>query len=421
MSLRTRYRSLLLDLEILNRQGIQQTSSGLIPISRLLDSIGIDRAVPGIGHVVHVGGTNGKGTVTNGIASALRKSGASVGVYTSPHISSWRERIAVNGSPISVDTALQFAPVVLKNAQSCNASYFDVLTALSFLVFSHCKVDYSIIEVGMGGRLDSTNILETASLSILTSVALDHVNILGSTVDEIATEKAGILKPGVPCIIGPSVPFSVVKQHSLLTGSPLIRVDSSHSTADSSNLAIVHQALRSLTELTGTAVESPFILPSSPCRFEQVKLPLGGRVILDVAHNRQALQALVQRLDQLETKVTLVLGFANTKDIRGCLEELKVLKSLKRVVLVHSCHPRMVRFTADHNLPDFGTVPIEFAGNVENVKSIFENSREMDTIVSTGSFLIMHPVRKMLERMGCLPTELFTLDDFDESARLNEL
>ncbi|MBR5117858.1 MAG: bifunctional folylpolyglutamate synthase/dihydrofolate synthase [Muribaculaceae bacterium] len=150
---------------------------------------------------IHVAGTNGKGSVANLLAATLQASGYRVGLFTSPHLVDFRERIRVNGKMIAKRTVSRFVERYQKSNLPCEPSFFELTTALAFEYFKQQKVDYAIIEVGLGGRLDSSNII-TPILSVITNISLDHTQFLGNTLAEIASEKAGIIKPNVPVIIG---------------------------------------------------------------------------------------------------------------------------------------------------------------------------------------------------------------------------
>jgi dihydrofolate synthase/folylpolyglutamate synthase len=150
---------------------------------------------------IHIGGTNGKGSVCTMVAEALRATGARVGLYTSPHLVSFRERIRVNGVPISREAVVSWTRHLRPLMEETGATFFEATTAIAFADFAARGVDIAVVEVGLGGRLDSTNVL-TPLVSAVTHVALDHQKYLGDTIEQIAAEKAGIAKPGVPFVIG---------------------------------------------------------------------------------------------------------------------------------------------------------------------------------------------------------------------------
>lgn len=150
---------------------------------------------------IHVGGTNGKGSVSHTIASILQECGYRVGLYTSPHLIDFTERIRINGKPISRQYVIDFVEQERGFFEPLHPSFFEVVTAMAFKYFQDQQVDIAIIEVGLGGRLDCTNII-TPKVSVITNVSFDHTQFLGNTLAEIAAEKAGIMKPGVPVVIG---------------------------------------------------------------------------------------------------------------------------------------------------------------------------------------------------------------------------
>lgn len=150
---------------------------------------------------IHIAGTNGKGSCSHTLAAILQNDGYKVGLYTSPHIIDFRERIKINGECISKEYVIEFVNQEKSLFEKIHPSFFEVTTALAFKYFAEQHVDYAIIEVGLGGRLDCTNII-TPILSIITNISFDHTNFLGNTLEKIAKEKAGIIKPNIPVIIG---------------------------------------------------------------------------------------------------------------------------------------------------------------------------------------------------------------------------
>src|SRR3954471_18565308 len=146
---------------------------------------------------IHIAGTNGKGSVSHMLAAVLQTTGYKTGLYTSPHLKDFRERIKVNGQVCEEDFVVQFTEKVKPLIESIQPSFFEITVAMAFEYFEQQKVDIAIIETGLGGRLDSTNIIQPV-LSIITNIGYDHMNILGNTLPEIAFEKAGIIKPDTP-------------------------------------------------------------------------------------------------------------------------------------------------------------------------------------------------------------------------------
>ena len=203
------------------RMTYQETVQYLFEATPLFQHIGGKAYKPGLqtslcldehfGHphksypIVHVAGTNGKGSCSHTIAAILQLAGLRVGLFTSPHLLDFRERIRINGKMIPEDTVVQFVESEKGFFEPLHPSFFELTTALAFKYFEDEHVDVAVVEVGLGGRLDCTNIV-TPKLSVITNISLDHTQFLGSTLSEIAYEKAGIIKPGVPVIVGEDLP-----------------------------------------------------------------------------------------------------------------------------------------------------------------------------------------------------------------------
>ena len=150
---------------------------------------------------IHIAGTNGKGSVAHILASVLQQAGYKTGLYTSPHLKDFRERIKINGKPCSEKFVVQFTKKIKSKIEEIQPSFFEVTVAMAFEYFAKKKVDIAIIETGLGGRLDSTNVI-TPLLSVITNISYDHQNLLGNTLEKIAIEKAGIVKKNIPVVIG---------------------------------------------------------------------------------------------------------------------------------------------------------------------------------------------------------------------------
>ena len=149
---------------------------------------------------IHIAGTNGKGSTAHLLSSILQEAGYKTGLYTSPHLIDFRERIKINGKKISEENVIDFVNSNKENFETINMSFFEYTVAMAFYEFEKEKVDIAIIETGLGGRLDSTNIVNPL-LSIITNIGYDHMNLLGDSLEEIAFEKAGIIKENIPCLL----------------------------------------------------------------------------------------------------------------------------------------------------------------------------------------------------------------------------
>lgn len=299
---------------------------GLERTERILAALGAPhRAYP----VLHVGGTNGKGSVARIWAGILRASGLRTGLYTSPHLVSFRERILVDGRPLPdarlEEWAVDLRPLLLRESPS----FFEAATALAFLAFERARVEVAVVEVGMGGRLDATNVVEPV-LAAVTHVALDHEAMLGPDIRSIAREKAGIFKPGVPVFTAADDPeaLEVLADEAASLGTVLRRVsppvgqvslDGVRMELSSSrwgrlslasplvgrhqlrNLALAVRALEALPPripVTRGAVLEGVLRTRIPGRF-QVESEAGATWILDVAHNPDAAAALARTLDEV--------------------------------------------------------------------------------------------------------------------------
>ncbi|MCX7762335.1 MAG: bifunctional folylpolyglutamate synthase/dihydrofolate synthase [Candidatus Kryptonium sp.] len=150
---------------------------------------------------IHVAGTNGKGSTSSFIASILKASGYKVGLYTSPHLVDFTERIRINGIPIPRERVVEYVKILQDEIVNLKATFFEATTAIAFKYFADEKVDFAVVEVGLGGRLDSTNVIKPA-VSVITTISYDHMDVLGDTIEKIALEKAGIIKDETPCITG---------------------------------------------------------------------------------------------------------------------------------------------------------------------------------------------------------------------------
>src|SRR6056297_640086 len=189
---------------------------------RLLDALGNpERALP---PVIHIAGTNGKGSTLAMIRAGLEGAGARTHAYTSPHLARFHDRIRVAGALIAEpDLAALLAECEAANA-GAPITYFEITTCAALLAFARTPADWTLLEVGLGGRLDATNVIDTPRLTVITPVSLDHQQYLGETLAEIAFEKAGILKPGVPCIVGSQAPqaMEVIAARADEIGAPLL-------------------------------------------------------------------------------------------------------------------------------------------------------------------------------------------------------
>lgn len=310
---------------------------------------------------IHVAGTNGKGTTTHIIAGGLQAQGYKVGVYTSPHYKDFRERIKINGEFIPKEYIIMFLNHFNNELEKIQPSFFEMTVALAFLYFKDQKVDFAVIETGLGGRLDSTNII-TPLLSVITNISLDHQNMLGNTLEEIAYEKAGIIKYAIPVIIGEKDKKTqlVFKNKAIEMKAPLffaeehlqiIEIDNTKNhikfsvnfdntkwikdmTSDLSgpfqqkNLTTGLYALKLLSEKI--RIDFKKIVEFFPVLKEKTKytgrwqvLNTRPMTIADSAHNEGGITIIVNELlKQNFNKLHMVIGFVNDKDLSSILSIL---------------------------------------------------------------------------------------------------
>ncbi len=287
---------------------------------------------------VHIAGTNGKGSVAHMLASVLIQSGYHVGLYTSPHLKDFRERITVSSVPIHKKFITGFISRHKDFITKNNLSFFEMTVAMAYEYFKKNKVDIAIIETGMGGRLDSTNVIVPV-LSIITNVQKDHTEFLGDTLEKIAYEKAGIIKPGIPVIVGHTAPetLAVIEEIARKNASELITpsVDISAYETDLKgpyqkyNLEVVLEAVNHLRYL-GFAISENNLKTG----LKNVRENTGfkGRwdiisqdplIIFDTAHNPRAIQIVMGEIKKLQAKNKhFVLSFVKDKDISEMISHM---------------------------------------------------------------------------------------------------
>ncbi|MFY0679196.1 MAG: bifunctional folylpolyglutamate synthase/dihydrofolate synthase [Thalassovita sp.] len=321
---------------------------------RLLENL--DRPQDRLPDVIHIAGTNGKGSTQAMIRAGLESAGHLVHAYTSPHLARFHERIRLAGHLIDEELLSATLDECYRANNGETITYFEITTCAALLAFARVKADYTLLEVGLGGRLDATNVIDTPALTVITPVSIDHTQFLGETIEEIAGEKAGILKRGVPCIVGPQseaaldviereaakvgAPLSVYGQHwhmfeergrlvfqdeTGLVDVPLPALPGAH---QYQNAGTAVAALRQLS-LGTEAAEAAMTNVTWPARMQRLRAgPLSDaapqvELWLDGGHNAAAGQALGAHLASLPARPThLICGMLNTKDVTGYLAQL---------------------------------------------------------------------------------------------------
>lgn len=308
---------------------------------------------------IHVAGTNGKGSCAHTLAAMLQHRGLRVGLYTSPHLVDFRERIRVNGEMIPEQYVVDFVENHRAFFEPLHPSFFELTTAMAFRYFADAKVDVAVVEVGLGGRLDCTNII-TPVLSLITNISLDHTQFLGKTLAAVAGEKAGIIKPGVPVIVGEALPETepVFRKKATKAGAPIFFAEQDYNLVaycdreDGKKLYLTQRYGTIVGELSGDCqvrntltllcaasfLEEPFGLTADDVRhaFAHVCEDTGlmgrwqtlserPRVVCDTGHNPGGWLYLSRRLRtevQNRYKVRIVFGMAGDKDVETVMESL---------------------------------------------------------------------------------------------------
>ena len=311
---------------------------------------------------VHIGGTNGKGSTSHMLASILQTAGYKTGLYTSPHLKDFRERIRINGEIVAENFVVDFVERIRPLIESIEPSFFEITVAMAFEYFAQHEVDIAIVEVGLGGRLDSTNII-TPELSVITNIGYDHMNMLGNTLDKIAYEKAGIIKKNIPVVIGEDHPetHSVFINKAGEENAPLSFADKKRFVADwkfdkqeliaevtsvPSNDKHYYQL-----DLTGiyqvknliTVIEAVNILQQRKFRITEAHLQKGLRlakrltgfhgrwelihegptIVLDVGHNEDGMREIVRQIEITDhEELHIVLGMVKDKEVEKILSLL---------------------------------------------------------------------------------------------------
>jgi len=289
--------------------------------------------------IIHVAGTNGKGSVSCFIAAALMKSGYKTGLYTSPHLVDFKERVRIDGQMISKEDVCEFWDKAKSFINKNKPSFFEITTALAFYSFAKYNIDIAVVEVGLGGRLDSTNII-LPMISVITSIAMDHMDVLGDTIEKIAFEKGGIIKPGIPAVIG-SVSEEVRKvynkisterhSHVIFTDDlklPMVIYDNMDLRGDYQvyNLQTANVVLKLLEVLYNYKFNSKIIKEAisqagkiCSLRGRWEILSLKPYIICDIAHNPQGIEFTMRQLSSMPRigRLIIIMGMVSNKDINA--------------------------------------------------------------------------------------------------------
>ena len=371
--------------------------------------------------IIHVAGTKGKGSVSALCASGLRSAGYKVGLYTSPHLLDYAERIQLDGEPIAheqmIELVEEIKPAVAKIPK---LTTFEITTALGLLAFARNHVTAAVVEVGLGGRLDATNVV-MPKVSVITSLSYDHMAVLGDTLARIAGEKAGIIKEGVPVVSAPqeSEALEVLERVANEKGSPFVLVGrdvrfkrlttslegqevviSDKQSAVSlripllgehqvQNAATAYAALRaSGIEISDDAIQKGFSQVQWRARFEVARRD--PPVIFDSAHNQDSFAKLRATLDEHfpAKQVYLIFGASEDKNIPGMFAEMK--PKIRKLIVTRADHPRALEPEHIRQLADQAGLESETVSSVENAfrRALDLSEKDGSIVLSAGSMFV---------------------------------
>ena len=353
---------------------------------------------------IHVGGTNGKGSTSHMLASILQEAGYKVGLYTSPHLKDFRERIRINGKVISKHAVIGFIKRNKMFLESNQLSFFEMTVGMAFYYFANQKVDIAVIEVGLGGRLDSTNII-TPELSVITNIGIDHTQFLGDTLQKIAVEKAGIIKNNIPIVIGEthSETKDVFQSKAKETGSEIYFADQEIKDSLESDLKGLYQ-LHNIK----TVLQSVKILRNKGFNISDEDLKIGllnvvnntglkGRwqilgadpkIICDTAHNKEGLTYVLDQIKNEDyNQLHIVFGVVNDKDLE------RIIPLLPKQATYYFCKPDVQRGLNAELLMSFFKKYQLFGKSFKSVSdaltSAKSNAKKDDLIYIGGSTFVV--------------------------------
>ena len=376
---------------------------------------------------IHVAGTNGKGSVSHILASVLQEAGYKVGLYTSPHLVDFRERIRINGKMITKKFVSEFITQHKSFFETFDPSFFEISVFMAFEYFRQCHVDVAVIEVGLGGRLDATNVISPV-LSVITNIGKDHTEILGDTIEKIAAEKAGIIKPNTPLVIGESHPetlpvftgFSEQMNASMTVADSVYKIDYSMLSTDGFQVFNIakndhtlftglkcgllghYQRKNTITVLAALEVLKDHFMINDKNVYDGIRrvienTGLSGRwhiagyhplVVCDTAHNADGINAVFQQVKETPfKKLHVVAGFVNDKNVE------EIMKTMPSDAMYYFSRLSVPRTMDENELATLAAKSRHKGSSFENVneafRMAFKNAGPDDLILITGSnFLV---------------------------------
>jgi len=358
---------------------------------------------------IHIGGTNGKGSVSHMLSSVLQEAGFKVGLFTSPHLLDFRERIKINGLQVDKNFVVNFVKDYMQDFINMKMSFFEMNVAMAFNYFKKQDIDIAVVEVGLGGKLDATNVLHP-KLSIITNISMDHTNLLGDSIELIAREKAGIIKKKTPILIGEkNNNTSILEDFAKdLNAEFFYPQDVSYSSDLKGQYQIknINTCVTALDILSvnGIVVSEKDIIKG----LNNVTINTGilGRwqiisgnplVICDIAHNFAAVQHIWQQLSFYEHTKQIILGFSKDKDVE------RIISNLPKDYKYHICGSTNPRITCPHKLTDLfyrfnlNYQTYDFA--CEAYDELIKHHTSDNLIMVTGSVFIVSDILKYLDKV----------------------
>jgi dihydrofolate synthase / folylpolyglutamate synthase len=380
---------------------------------------------------IHVAGTNGKGSVSHMVAAIFQTSGYKTGLYTSPHLYDFRERIKVNGNMCDQDFVVDFVRRIKPAIEDIQPSFFEITVAMAFDYFAQQEVDIAIIEVGLGGRLDSTNVI-TPELSIITNIGWDHMNLLGNSLPEIAFEKAGIIKQGVPVVIGEKKPETeaVFRETATAKNAPIyfaeenFTVENYRLSVDSISISVkskdqstseyhldlpgIYQAKNLLTVLQAIDLLPKWRVSREKTQYGLMNAKrltgLNGRwevihrkptVVLEVAHNKDGIEEMLRHLENTEyERLHIVLGSVKDKDP---VQVLQLLPKKAKFYFTQAHIPRALNAEAlQFKASEFGLEGYSYEDVNLALQQALTTAAVNDLIIVCGSIFLVAEVNREL-------------------------
>lgn len=361
---------------------------------------------------IHVAGTNGKGSVSHMLASIFQENGYTTGLYTSPHLLDFRERIKINGETVSEEFVIQFVKQIKPHLEAIKPSFFEITVAMAFHYFAESKVDIAIIETGLGGRLDSTNVINP-ELSVITNIGMDHTDMLGTTLTAIAGEKAGIIKPNVACVIGEMHPETkpVFDKKAAEVGAPISYAQELITSEEvwpsdlvgdyqKANIRTVMASVKVLSQtdwkLDAAKEAVMHVVQNTGLLGRWQTIQSNPKVVCDTGHNKDGLQYIVKQLAKQEYKTLhIVFGQVVGKDTSETLE------ILPKQAVYYFCKPSVIRGLSEVELANSAKA-IGLKGEAyQTVKEAYQSALEIaddeDFVFVGGSTFVVADLLTYLE------------------------